>query len=509
MSTTMLDALRAHAASRPNDPHLHFMGRTTTWGDAWTRALRTAATLQAWGVREGDRVAVLGKNSDRMLELLYGAAAIRATAVILNWRLSVAEWQAIVEDSGARVMLADPDFAAPAAMVASSGGLRLAYLDIPGLPLPEGGEDFATAVAAHAPLDEVLARPDDHFLQLYTSGTTGQPKGVPQTHRMHLAQRAQFESFTGPWPADERYLGFMPFFHAAGITFPLFSAGYGTQVEILRMLDPAPVLEALTSGRITTTAAVPTILTMLLPVLKPGQVQGLRRIFYGASGIDAGLLSRSIEVLGCDFYQVYAATETTSALTILTPEDHRKGGALLSSCGRPSPLAHVRLVSDAGEDVAQGQVGEVLVKSDSVLKGYWRNEAASSAAIVDGWYRTGDLGWRDAEGYLYLVDRAKDMIISGGENVYSAEVEQHLALVPGVAEQAVVGVPDEHWGEVVTACVVPKPGAEVTLEAVREALKPRLAGYKLPKRLDILTTLPRNPMGKIQKHVLRELLAPA
>jgi acyl-CoA synthetase (AMP-forming)/AMP-acid ligase II len=324
---------------------------------------------------------------------------------------------------------------------------------------------------------------------------------------MHLSQRAQFESFTGPWARDERFLGFMPFFHAAGITFPLFCAGYGTQIEVLRMLEPAAVMEALTSGRITSTAAVPTILSLLLPALEPGHVKGLRRIFYGASGIDAGLLTRAIDRLGCDFWQIYAATETTAALTMLTPDDHRRAGPLLASCGRASPLARLRVVGDDGEEVPAGTVGEVLVKSDSVLRGYWRNEAASRAVLQGGWYRTGDLGRRDEAGYLYLVDRAKDMIITGGENVYSAEVEQVLAGVPGVAEQAVVGAPDAHWGELVTACVVPKAGAELTLDAVREALKPHLAGYKLPKRLELLRSLPRNSMGKVQKHVLRDSLA--
>ena len=507
MTTTMLDALREHAQTRADAPYVHFLGRSTSYGSFWDRTLRTAAVLQSQGVGAGDRVAVLGKNSDRLLEVVFGAAAARATAVILNWRLAPGEWQAIVADSGARLLVADPDFAEAAQALAAHGGLRLLLTDIPGVPLPQGATALEAAVRAATPLPASLAQPDDDFLQLYTSGTTGKPKGVPQTHRMHLSQRAQFESFTGPWSSDERFLGFMPFFHAAGITFPLFTAGYGTQIEVLRMLEPPAAMEALSSGRITATAAVPTILAMLLPALAPGQVKGLRRIFYGASAIDEGLLRRAIETLGCDFWQVYAATETTSALTMLTPADHRDGGRLLASCGRPSPLAQVRTVDAQGHDVATGSVGEVMVKSDSVLRRYWHNDPATRAVLADGWYRTGDLGRRDAQGYLFLVDRAKDMIITGGENVYPAEVELVLAGVPGVAEQAVVGLPDAHWGEVVTACVVAKPEAKVTLEAVRDALKPHLAGYKLPKRLEVLTALPRNAMGKVQKHVLRSSLA--
>lgn len=510
MTLTMIDALDATADRLPDALYCQYELRSTTFGEFRDHARRVSAGLVAMGVAPGDRVAYLGKNSDRLLELIFGAAMARATCVVLNWRLAMPEWRDIIEDSGACLLFADQEFVAQAQTLAEL------LPQISQLITIDAGEvvspkmlNYDDLLRQYEPRLPVGVLPDDDFLHLYTSGTTGRPKGVPQTHAMHLSQRAQWEARLGPVPHDDRSLVFMPCFHAAGITFPLFAIGYGTSIELHRAADPAKIMQSLMSGRISSTAMVPTLMAMMLPKLQPGLFPSLKRIHYGASSIDPTLLERVMAVFGCDLIQIYAATETTSALSILTPQDHRQGLArreLLTSAGKCGGDAQLRIVDRQGQDLPQGTAGEILVRSGSTLRAYWRNPKASADALRDGWYHTGDIGRIDAEGYLYVVDRVKDMIISGGENVYSSEVENALASHPQLAELAVVGLPDPQWGEVVTACVVPKSGEHPNLESIQNHLRPLLAGYKIPKRLELMTVLPRNPMGKLQKHLLRATL---
>lgn len=510
MALTMIDVLDATADRLPDTPYCEYENRTTTFGEFRDHARRVSGGLVAMGVAPGDRVAYLGKNTDRLLELIFGVAMTRATCVVLNWRLAMPEWRDIVDDSGARILFADQEFVEQAQALA---GLlpqvsRIVTIDAGSVEHPKVS-DYDDLLRGNEPRLPVGVLPEDDFLQLYTSGTTGRPKGVPQTHAMHLSQRAQWEARLGPFPQDDRVLVFMPCFHAAGVTYPLFAMAYGTQVEIHRAADPAKIMQSLASGRISTTVMVPTLLAMMVPKLQPGMFPALKRIHYGASSIDPLLLEKVMHVFGCDLIQIYAATETTAALCILSPEDHRQGltrRELWTSAGKPGGDAQLRIVDVDGRDVPTGTPGEILVRSGSTLRGYWRNPQATADAIRDGWYHTGDMGRLDAEGYVYVVDRVKDMIISGGENVYSSEVENALASYPGLAEYAVVGVQDTQWGEMVTACVVPTPGENPTLESIQEHLRPLLAGYKIPKRLEVMPTLPRNPMGKLQKHLLRSKL---
>lgn len=510
MALTMIDVLDATADRLPDAPYCEYELRTTTFGEFRDHARRVSGGLVAMGVSPGDRVAYLGKNSDRLLELIFGAAMARATCVVLNWRLALPEWRDIIEDSEARLLFVDQEFVEQAKSLAAQLPQisRMVTIDA-GAPAHTNVSDYDDLLRQNAPRLPVDVRPDDDFLQLYTSGTTGRPKGVPQTHAMHLSQRAQWEARLGPVPQDDRSLVFMPCFHAAGITFPLFAIGYGTSIELHRAADPAKIMQSLMSGRISSTAMVPTLMAMMLPKLKPGMFPALKRIHYGASSIDPALLEQVMAVFGCDLIQIYAATETTSALCILTPEEHRQGltrRELLTSAGKPGGDAQLRIVDSQGRDTPVGTPGEILVKSGSTLRGYWRNPDATGAALQGGWYHTGDMGRIDAEGYVYVVDRVKDMIISGGENVYSSEVENALASYPGLTEFAVVGLPDPQWGEVVTACVVPKAGETPSLESIQTHLRPLLAGYKIPRRLEVMPALPRNPMGKLQKHLLRAAL---
>lgn len=510
MTLTMIDVLDATANRLPDAPYCEYEQRTTTFGEFRDHARRVSAGLVAMGVQAGDRVAYLGKNSDRLLELIFAAAMARATCVVLNWRLAMPEWHDIVEDSGARILFADQEFVEQAlALVEQLPQLANVVAIDAGAARPPQVSDYDDLLRNHEPRLPVGVQPDDDFLQLYTSGTTGRPKGVPQTHAMHLSQRAQWEARLGPFAADDRALVFMPCFHAAGITYPLFAIAYGSQIELHRAADPAKIVASLASGRISTTVMVPTLMAMLVPKLRPGMFPALKRIHYGASSIDPLLLERVMEVFGCDLSQIYAATETTAALCVLTPDDHRLGlkrRELLTSAGKIGGDAQLRIVDREGRDVPTGATGEIVVQSGSTLRGYWRNAQATADALRNGWYHTGDLGRIDADGYVYVVDRVKDMIITGGENVYSSEVEHALASDARLAEFAVVGVPDPQWGEIVTVCVVPKPGEQVSLESLQEHLRPLLAGYKIPKRLEVMPTLPRNPMGKLQKHLLRAQL---
>ncbi|MES2262630.1 MAG: AMP-binding protein [Pseudomonadota bacterium] len=508
MSRTMIDQLHASALRAPDKPYCFYEGRVTTFGELWARTRRVAGALRRMELAPGQRIAYLGKNSDRLLELIFGAAIARNTCVVLNWRLAMPEWLDVLHDSGATVLCVDFEFVEEARQLADRLGAiaRIVCIDLAPLPDDPRVVDYDVLIAAAPMLEPSGIEAEDDFLHLYTSGTTGKPKGVPQTHAMHLSQLAQWESRIGPFPEDDRFLVFMPFFHAAGITYPLFALSYGTQVEIHRAAVPEKILAALASGRISSLVAVPTILAMLLPKLAPGAFPALKRLHYGASGISRELLQRTLDVFHCDLVQIYGTTETTAALTMLTPGEHRRGnGALWASAGKPGDGAALKIVGiEDGRELPAGQTGEILIKSDSVLRAYWRNPAATRDALQEGWYRTGDLGYLDAEGYCYVVDRCKDMIISGGENVYSSEVENLLAQIPALAEFAVVGLPDPHWGEIVTVCVVYRPDAAApTLEQLQAHLRGQLAGYKVPRRLEVFNALPRNPMGKLQKHVLR------
>ena len=518
----MIDALAVQALRQPQAVYSVYEGRTTTYAELWDRARRVGGALQAMGLPAGERVAYLGKNTDRLIEVIFGGAMTRHPCVVLNWRLALPEWVDILRDSGATTVFADAEFVQQALQLADQLADhghqigRVIVIDGGVLPNDRRLSDHEVLLQASQPLAATEVQPpigpEDDFLQLYTSGTTGRPKGVPQTQAMHLSQREQWADRIGPFPPGDCCLVFMPCFHAAGISYPLLALQYGTSVEIHRQADPAKIIEALGSGRISTMVMVPTLMAMLVPKMQPGAFPALKRIHYGASSVDRGLLVRTMETFGCDLIQIYAATETTAALTMLNPDDHRRGlqqPQLWSSAGKPAASCQLRIVNPEGHDLPTGQPGEVLVRSGSVLRGYWRNDAASRDALRGGWYHTGDMGYLDDEGYLFLVDRVKDMIISGGENVYSAEVEQVLADCPELAEYAVVGVPDAQWGELVTACVVLKPGAALDLETLQARVRERLAGYKVPRRLEVLPALPRNAMGKLQKHLLRAQLSPA
>lgn len=507
MTQTMLDRLQLTATQKPNHVFSSFEGRKTTFSELWLHAKSIAAALKNFQLTETERVLYLGKNSDRLIEIIYGCAAARNTCVVLNWRLTISELIEISQDAKSKIIFTDAEMLPMATKVAQDCGIsQIIVIDAKDQCAATGGIDYDSLLSDFEPMEPISSiTADDDFLQLYTSGTTGRPKGVPQTHSMHLSQLAQWESTLGPWPEDDCCLVFMPFFHAAGITYPLFAINYGTQVEIHRGADINQISESLLSGSVTTMVAVPTLLSIFATTFAPGQVTSLRTIHYGGSRVSPIVLKEAMRIFACDFVQIYAATETTAALSILGPKDHHDQ-ALASSCGKPSSLAKIKVIDSNHNTLPPNEVGEIAIKSESVLKGYWCNEEASKAVLIDGWYHTGDLGKQDENGYLYIVDRLKDMIISGGENVYSAEVENVLAAHPAIFEHSVIGTPDSHFIELVTAIVVLRQGMTLTLEQLQEFARMKLAGYKIPRKLVFVDALPKNSLGKIQKQQLRKTI---
>ncbi|MGC8463435.1 MAG: long-chain-fatty-acid--CoA ligase [Acidimicrobiales bacterium] len=506
--------LRRLATELPDAPALTEGDRTLTWAELYARARAMATALVAEGVGPGDRVAHYDRSSIAYFEVFFGAALLGAVSVAVNWRLNVSEVAAILDDAEARVVFVGPDYlgGVPALTEALTTPTRFAALGgadgYQGWLLERTGGTGSGSDPGFDP------DPDDVVTQLYTSGTTGLPKGVMLTGRNLSCVLSEAEEIFHVGP-DTVSLVAMPLFHIGGTGWALAGMSRGGHSVIARDLDPATVLALVERHRVTETFVVPALLMLLLgcPDLPGTDVSSLRCVFYGASPISDDVLVRSIRALRCDFSQVYGLTETTGAITALLPEDHDPDGPrsrLLRSAGKPFAHVALRIVDpDTGDDLPIGRVGEVWTRSDQNMAGYWRKPEETKAVLTDdGWFRTGDAGWMDAEGYLFLHDRIKDMIVTGAENVYPAEVENVLLAHPSIVDAAVIGVPDDRWGETVKAVVVTaagetRPADELEAEVIAFA-RQRLAHFKCPTSVDVVDELPRNPSGKILKRQLRE-----
>ncbi len=500
--------LRIWAAEQPDAPMLIEGDRTLNWGAVYRVARHTARALASKGIGPGDRVGILDKNSIEFFEILFGCALLGAVAVPVNWRLSAAETAVVLEDAGTGVVFVGAEYADVADTVSSDTPCVREWVRLDRLDTWLGaGED------AQDP--GFVPGPDDVVIQLYTSGTTGLPKGAMLTGRnfSSILTEAEHVFHIG---ADTVSMVAMPLFHIGGVGWALAGMSRGGRSVIVRDVDPGAMLALIERHRITETFVVPAVLLFMLavPELPHTDVSSLRTIFYGASPISEDVLVRSLKALGCDFAQVYGLTETTGAITSLLPEDHDPDGPrahLLTSAGRPFAHVEVRIAdTETGQPLPVGTVGEIWTRSDQNMLGYWNKpEATASVLSEDGWFRTGDAGWVNEEGYLFLHDRLKDMIVSGGENIYPAEVENALLAHPAVADAAVIGVPDERWGETVKAIIVRAPDApgddRQLADDIIEATRGRLAHYKCPTSIEFVESLPRNPTGKILK---RELRAP-
>ena len=493
---------RFHAAVRPERVAMIFEGRETTYGQLDRRASRVANGLLATCSTSQARVAVLDKNSDQFFELLFGATKARDVLVPVNWRLAPAEIAYIVNDAEAEILFVGEEYVDTIAQLLPE--LRTVKQVIALAGNHPHWEEYTAWRDRQASADPRLATPgDDIAIQIYTSGTTGHPKGVQVTHDALMTSLATRQWF--PCAAEDVHLVSMPQYHAIGSVLGLSAHFVGGRTVIARQVDTAEILRLIPAEQVTHAIFVPAVLLFLLqtPGCRETDLSSLKHIVYCASPIPLDLLRDAIATFKCRFGQVYGLTETL-IVTYLPPEDHDPAGsARMRSCGRPIGNAEIKVVGEDGSELPCGQVGEIVARTPQAMKGYWRLPEATAGTIRDGWIYTGDAGYFDEDGYLYIHDRLKDMVVSGGTNVYPAEVENALYGHPAIADVAVIGVPDERWGEAVKAVVVRAPGAEVSEADLIAYTRERIAHYKAPKSVDFVDELPRNPSGKILKRVLR------
>jgi len=508
---TLADVARHHGRTRSDQVALSFEGRETSYAAFDRHTNQVANALIAAGVKPGEAITYLGKNSDHYFELVIGASKAGAIMSPIGWRLAPAEVAYIIDDAEAKLLFVGPEClecAGAALALAQTKPARIAMeAGAHGAPTFEAWRDAQPATDPN-----VALAPEDTALLLYTSGTTGRPKGVMLTSgNLMRSRRKLAESAMGwnEWKRGETNLVAMPAAHIGGTGWGLVGLINGVKNVVAREFNPVEVLEFIERDRIAKMFMVPAALQFVIRMPRAREIDysSLTHILYGASPMPVDLLRECMEVFGCGFVQQYGMTETTGTITYLPPQDHDpKGNARMRSAGLPMPGVEMCILDAEGNRLAPNQIGEVATRSAANMKGYWRKPDATTATVDgDGWLRTGDAGYLDEDGYLFIQDRIKDMIISGAENIYPAEVENAVHGHPHVAEVAVIGVPDEMWGEAVKAIVVPKPGVTPDAADIIAFARSRIAHYKAPKSVDFLDRpLPRNASGKILRRELRE-----
>jgi acyl-CoA synthetase (AMP-forming)/AMP-acid ligase II len=499
------DIVRRHAAERPEAAAIVFEGRTTSYAALDRAASQVAQGLIAEGVKPQARVAHLAKSDELFFELLFGAAKANAVMVSVNWRLAAPEILHIVNDAEAQILFVGKEYFPVIEKI--RGELRTIRKIITLDDRHAAWDSFEPWRDRQPATDPRLpTKPSDTAVQFYTSGTTGLPKGAELTN-------ANFAWMLPLWTRNWLLgpgvpnLVCLPMFHIGGAGWGIAGLFAGATNHVMREFVPAQILETIQRERLQVLLLVPAMILFLVqaPQIRETDLSSVRLIVYGASPIPADLLKQAMAIFGCGFQQVYGATETTGAITLLPPEDHDPNDARkLLSCGYAADGVELRIVGEDGKDLPAGKVGEIAVRSPQIMGGYWRLPDATARAIQGDWFFTGDAGYLDDKGYLYIHDRVKDMIVSGGENIYPAEVESALFGHPAVADVAVIGVPDERWGEAVKAIVVRKADVDVSPGELIGWARERIAGYKLPKSVDFVDALPRNPTGKILKRELRK-----
>ncbi len=500
-----LDVIRAHATRDPDGLAIWYEGRETTYAELDRRSSQVANALIAAGVRPGDRVCLLDKGHDEAIEGFLGIGKAGGVFTPVNYRLAPPEMAYVIRDAGAALLLVGGEFTEAIRSIESDlGELRTIVRWGDGPDTWQPYRSWRDAHVAEDPRRDVGG--GGTLWQLYTSGTTGQPKGAELTSDNLLYSSKRGQMGFGDLRPGAVVLVCMPLYHIGGSGYALAALFSGASLVVARDFIPAQALKLIAEHRVSHSLFVPAMLNFLLqhPDCAGTDFSSLRTILYGASPIPEDLLRRSLEVFGCSFVQGYGLTETTGVVSLLPPEVHERGGERLRSCGIAIEGTTARIVQEDGTPCATGKVGEIVVRGPGVMKGYWNRPEATAEAIRDGWFHTGDVGYFDADGYLYIHDRVKDMIVSGGENVYPAEVESLLFSHPAVADVAVIGVPDERWGEAVKAVIVLEPGAGVSKDELMEFCVGKIAGFKRPRSIDFIEALPRNPTGKLLKRELRE-----
>ncbi|MDB5968336.1 MAG: long-chain-fatty-acid--CoA ligase [Hydrocarboniphaga sp.] len=471
-----------------------------------------AALAQQRGLAPGDRVAYLGANSDLYYPVLIGAIRAGLVLVPINWRLAAPEIGFQLADSGTRLLICDPALSATATQALAGAGLSVPVISTEAVD-GSGDESLRALLLRRAPALAAAQVMDQVILQLYTSGTTGKPKGVLISHgALSLARHAELRAPEfGHLGAGCISLSAMPNFHIGGMSWVLM--GLVREGTVIITADPtaANMLKLIREHRVEHSWMVPTLIRALLEGVRGEQrpAPRMKGLFYGAMAMDESLLRAAMECFGCDFLQFFGMTENTGSATSLAPLDHDSARPhLLKSVGKPYPGMSLQIRGPDRKLLKAGEHGEIWVKSPTRMLGYWKQPEKTAEALVDGWYASGDGGYVDEQGFLYLTDRIKDMIVSGGENVYPVEVEEALRLHAAVLDAGVIGLPDAHWGEKLVAVVELRPGASASEAELRTHVRSRIAGYKCPKTI-IFGSLPRTASGKVQRSLLRQRLLAA
>jgi acyl-CoA synthetase (AMP-forming)/AMP-acid ligase II len=501
---TLADVPRYWAARTPDKTAVTGWDGELTYAQLDERSNAVANALIRADV--GAHIGYIGVNSVFFWAAWLGAAKAGAALTPLNWRFAAPEIAAIIDDAELGIVFADAERAGVLEQARAKSARDFEIVVFGG----EGGgrldvERWLTGADTADP--GLPVSPDATALMSYTSGTTGRPKGAEFTHLAfdRFFMMSSLEP-TESWTSDDVLCMVMPNFHLAGTWVSLPALYHGATVAVLPAFDPAGFFRALDRYRPTITCLVPTAIELIVrhPAVGSADFGSLRRVLYAGSPIRPDTVRAALRVLGCELVQFYGTTETY-IISLLRPDQHDPANpALLTSCGQPYPFVEVRIAGSDSADTPEGEVGEVLVRTPAMFARYWNARDATAQAVTDGWYRTGDLGRRDRQGNIYLVDRVKDMIVTGGENVYSVEVETALSAHPGVRAVAVIGVPHPVWGEAVTAYVVPAADKAPQAAELIAHCRGLIAGYKVPKEVHFLTELPMTASGKIQKTMLRQ-----
>ena len=501
---TAANIVRFHGSRQPDSSAIYYLGETTTYGELDERSNRFASGLVAHGVSAGQRVAMVDKNCPEYFEVMFGAAKAGAVFCGVNWRLTAPEAGYVIRDSEATVLVVGAEFA---------GMLAEVQADLPEvrtiLVVGSAEHSYAKWLSAQPATDPGRGTdPEEIVCQFYTSGTTGRPKGVMLSNRNLMTYLDRHVDALGlhEWVN----MVTLPMFHIGGFGVAGFGLASGAPNVLVRDVDPRELLRLIAAHRVTHTGIVPAVISALLalPDIDDYDLSSLRTVVYGASPMTEDVLRRAIDKFGCGFAQSYGMTETGGGIALLAPEEHVLEGPAarrLRAAGKPLPGNECRIVDVENlQDVPAETSGEIWIRSPQNMVGYWKQpEATAETMRADGWLRTGDIGFLDQDGFLYVQDRLKDMIVSGAENIYPAEVESALASHPAIADIAVIGVPDVRWGETPKALVIRTSDTALTEADVIAFARTKLAAYKCPTSVDFVDVLPRNSAGKILKKELR------
>jgi acyl-CoA synthetase (AMP-forming)/AMP-acid ligase II len=501
------EILRRQAGKRADEAAIFCEGRTTTYAMLYSRSSKVAAYLASTLSGADHRVGFIGRECEAYYEVMFGCALAGLVFVPINWRLTAREVNHILTDAGIGVLFCDAGTREVVEESLRASGHRAGVICLTAGVTPL---DYRQ-VLRDAPSGQPLPPPDPQrtLCLMYTSGTTGLPKGVCLPHNAFFQIR---EALIGAqlswldWYPEDRCLVGIPGFHIGGLWWALQSFSAGAAIVSLPQFEPHRCLEAMQAHGVSNACLVPAMINLLLDSIDDAVcLPCLRKIVYGGAPITAALLQRGIDVFGCDFAQIYGLSETGNTAVCLDPHSHRDP-ALLQAAGRPHPGVSLKIVDADGGVLPAGTVGEVCIRTPARMSGYWGLSEATALTLRDGWIHTGDAGYLNKQGYLFICDRIKDVIITGGEKIFPAEVENIVSSFPSVHECAVVGMPDDDWGERAICLLVPKSGARVDVTALYRYLDTRLAAYKRPAQILLVASLPRNPSGKLLRRELRDAL---